>query len=63
MKKQIEKAAGGLIHIRDIESFGYYYEAKLKHRSSNLNKNWGTIKDRFKNPDLFIRRMDFYLLS
>jgi cyclopropane-fatty-acyl-phospholipid synthase len=62
-KKQIEKAASGLFAVRDVETFGHYYETTLEHWSSNLNDKWDKIKDRFKNPEVFKRMMDFYLLS
>jgi cyclopropane-fatty-acyl-phospholipid synthase len=62
-RKQIEKSAMGLFNIRDTETFGHYYETTLGHWNRNLNKNWETIKDRFWNPEVFKRMMDFYLLS
>ena len=62
-KKQIEKAAKNLFEIRDFEAFGNYYETTIKHWSNNLNRNWHKIKDRFENPEIFKRMMDYYLSS
>ena len=61
-KKQIEKSTKGIFEQRDFEAFGKYYEITLQNWSKNLNKNWHKIKSKFKNPGVFKRMMDYYLL-
>ena len=63
-KDQIKEAAFDFFgKERDFEAFGYDYDTTLMNWNKNLNQNWDIIKHHFKDPKVFKRMMNFYLLS